>query len=908
MTDRRFIEESFPVKEVGASSAREKSIRHGHISTLHIWWARRPLAASRATAYAALTPVPKDAEEWQRKRDFIVELAKWENSNNQTLLERARQDILAANGGVPPRVLDPFAGGGSYPLEALRLGCDAYANDYNPVAVLLLKATLEYPRRFGRPVEVEATSAEGQLPLGATRTVSPLLESVRYWGNWVLEEARKELAEFYPPDADGSIPVGYIWARTIPCQNPACGAVIPLLRQYWLASTPSKRVALCPNFEGGTLAFRLVGDGYGDWPVGFQADNGTIAGAVATCPQCGGTVDERTTRSLFHAGRNAERLLVVVLHRPGRLGKTYRLATLADDRTWEAARAAAASARERSIARDGADPVPDEAIPTTELRRVSVPLYGLHHWGALFNGRQQAVLVTFMALVRRAHDELMATGVEDDYACAVTAYLSLALDRLADYNSNLTRWHTHGEFVANTFTRQALGMIWDYFEVNPLSGATGDWRSAIGWVVEALQHCIVTSADSCSPATVTQSSATKLPYPNDHFDAVLTDPPYYDNVPYSHLADFFYVCLKRTMGSYLPELFSTPLSPKTHELVQDRQHSLSPSTKTREYFESMLTTAFREIYRVLRPDGVAAVVYAHQSTAGWESLINSLLDCGLIVVSAWPLNTEMENRMRAVQTASLASSIYIVTRKLARQPPAFYNDVREELRQHLDQRLQRLWDEGISGADFFIAAIGSGIEVFGRYEQVLDYEGNVARADRLLADVRTMATDYAVRQILHDGFGGQISNLTRFYVLWRWEYKEALVPFDEARKLAQSCGIDLAREWGRASFIRKEKEFVRVLGPQSRSLESLEDKHELVDVLHRVLLLWEQGQRAALVNVLAGSGFGQSEAFYRVAQAISETLPNDSREKKLLDGFLTGRERVREEAGRLADRPRLTDL
>ena len=284
MTDRRFIEESFPVKEVSAISAKEKNIRHGHICTLHIWWARRPLASSRATAYAALTPATDDIAEWQRRRDFIVELSKWENSLNPHLLERARQDILEASGGKPPRVLDPFAGGGAIPLGALRLGCETYASDYNPVAVLILKATLEYPQKYGTRINTDATDERGfskrirenpsdpresvsYLPglEKETRTVNPLLEAVKKWGGWVLEEARKELARFYPPDPDGSIPVGYIWARTIPCQNPACGAEIPLMRQFWLANKPKKKVALCPavgqTLRVSSVTFRIVGNG-----------------------------------------------------------------------------------------------------------------------------------------------------------------------------------------------------------------------------------------------------------------------------------------------------------------------------------------------------------------------------------------------------------------------------------------------------------------------------------------------------------------------------------------------------------------------------------------------------------------------------------------------------------------------
>ena len=255
----------------------------------------------------------------------------------------------------------------------------------------------------------------------------------------------------------------------------------------------------------------------------------------------------------------------------------------------------------------------------------------------------------------------------------------------------------------------------------------------------------------------------------------------------------------------------------------------------------------------------------------------------------------MKARLRAQESAALASSIYIVARKMAREPTGFYNEVKAEMTAHLNAKLHRLWEEGLGGADFFIAAIGSAIEVFGKYEKVMDFEGEIIRADRLLDDVREIATDYAVRQILHNGFAGEISDLTRFYVLWRWEYGEARVDFDEARKLAQSCGVDLAQEWNGKGFIVKEKAFIRVFGPQSRKMDDLDDGVELIDVLHHVLLLWEKSQRDDMIRVLAQSGYGDSEAFYRVAQAISETLPIESREKKLLDGFLAGRERIRGE-------------
>ena len=999
--DRRFIEESFPVKEVGEASAREKNIRHGHISTLHIWWARRPLAASRATAYAALTPYPETEDERENKKRFIIDLCQWENSNNPALLERARKAILEAHaarlseetgktvtvediqaGRAPrPRVLDPFAGGGSYPLEALRLGCEAYANDYNPVAVLIEKATLEYPQKFGRPFEgmpawayppghssapetpVEQPAPEDESsgcqstpdetgspdetgdfsPIRGTssstaidrrahkhptakkanqpalfdqsadsQSFNPLLNAVRYWGNWVLEEARKELAEFYPPDPDGSIPIGYIWARTIPCQNPACQENIPLMRQYWLAKNDKKKVAIYLTVQNKKIQLRIVGDqtalsnddGYMPWPDGFEPDKGTVSRAVATCPVCATTIDDKTTRRLFKEGKSNQRMLAVIIAKPRVSGKLYRLSQDSDIIRYNNAINALKEKRELFSKNWGLDPIPDEAIPPKESHRSvgsQLPLYGFKMWGDLFNTRQLLSLITLAEKVRTAYSVMSQQSDNSNFYKAITTYLALILDRVADSNSAQCWWQNSWEKEAITFARQALQMTWDYFESNPLGKKGYRWEGFVESTINFFEE--LTPLSDSNPSVVTQSSATQLPYPDLYFDAVLTDPPYYDNVPYSYLSDFYYVWLKRTLYHIYPELFSTPLTPKASEIVVYAETSTGESGKN--FFERNLKNAFQEIYRVLKQGGGAVIVYAHKSTEGWETVINALLDSGLVISSAWPLHTELSSRINANQTAALASSIYISARKITRQPTGFYNDVRAELQQHLDVKLHRLWEEGIGGADFFIAAIGSAIEVFGKYEQVMDYEGNIVRANRLLEEVRTIATDYAVRQILHDGFAAEISALTRLYVLWRWNYGEALVPFDEARKLGQSCGIDISQEWSKTGFVRKEKEFVRLLGPQGRKLDDLDDPRDLIDVLHKSLLLWEKGQRAEMVKALSEKGHGKSEAFYRVAQAISETLPNESKEKKLLDGFLAGRERVQEEVEKSAQQGRL---
>ena len=920
--DKRFIEESFPVKEVSFESAREKNIRHGHISTLHIWWARRPLASSRATSYAALIPAvsPGDKKEFNKKRDFIIDFSKWKNSLDQSMIKRAREDILKANNGKPPKVLDPFGGGGAIPLEALRLGCETYSNDYNPVAVLIQKCTLEYPQKYGKPFKIKNNPStlfpelkkQETLDFDSKTVPNRLLYDVEKWSNWVLKEVKKEISRFYPLDPDGSIPVGYIWARTIPCQNPSCGAEIFLMRQFWLAKKKNKKVALFPYVEGKKVHFKIVGDGYETIPKGFNPAQGTVAKAVAICPVCGGVIDAKTTRKLFQEGKAKQKMVAVILRYPKKQGKTYRISKEEDLEIFKEAKIYLKEKREKLMLEWGIDPVPTEAIHTPDGKEYTpggllynftpVVLYNMTKWGNLFNVRQKSALITFTEKVRLAYKKMIVEGYDEEYAKALVSYLALGVDMTAAFTNTLARWENTSEAIKQLYSRQALPMLWDYVEVNPFSNSSGSYEAGWGYYFKVMEHCSQTYS---IPATVTQSSAISQPYHDNYFDAVFTDPPYYDNVPYADLSDFFYVWLKRTIGDLYPGLFSTPTTPKSKEIIaelpllrgmkKEDAVLLIKEIKTKENFEKMLKKSFQEIYRVLKPNGIATIVYAHKSTEGWETLINSLIDSGLVVTASWPINTEMQARLRAQESAALASSIYIITRKIKRESTGFYNNIKEELKTYLYEKLERLWSEGISGADFFISAIGSAIEIFGKYVKIIDYEGNIIRASQMLSDVRRITTDYAVHQILHNGFAGEISNLTRFYVLYRWSYGEAKLHFDEANKLSRSANVALEKEWNRPGFIKKEKEFIRVLGPQDRKFEDFRSSSELVDVLHAVLLLWEKGRRNEMITLLNESGYGKSDAFYRVAQTISETLPNESKEKKLLDGFLSGKMRLQEE-------------
>ena len=373
-------------------------------------------------------------------------------------------------------------------------------------------------------------------------------------------------------------------------------------------------------------------------------------------------------------------------------------------------------------------------------------------------------------------------------------------------------------------------------------------------------------------------------------------------MPYSHLSDFFYVWLKRSIGDLYPNLFSTPLTPKSKEIVA-YSNIEGGFEAGKKFFEDMLKKSFQEIYRVLKPNGIATIVYAHKTTSGWETLINSLLDSGLVVTASWPIDTEMKARLRANNSAALASSIYLVVRKMDREETGWLNDVKDEIRKYIFEKLKKLWVEGVSGADYYIAAIGSAIEIFGKYKKIMDYEGNIIRADKLLDYVREIVTDYAVQQILHSDISAELSPLTQFYILWRWTYGEASVPFDDARKLAQSSGINLENEWNKG-FIKKTKGVISILGPQDRNIEDLKSSGELIDVLHYTLILWKLGEKDNMKKLLSVTGYGKKESFYKVAQAISETLPNESNEKKLLDGFLSGKDKIIKEIKQMKGRER----
>jgi len=880
MEDKRLIEVDFPLKEVSEESVREKNIRHGHISTLHIWWARRPLAASRSTIFAALTPEPRDKDELKKKLNFIAELSKWENSLNQTILDEARKLILQANGGKPPKVLDCFAGGGAIPLEALRLGCETYALEYNPVALLILKAVLEYPQKYGGK---QIESKEGLTP---TYT-NPLVEDVKKWGNWIFQEAGKEIGRFYPSDRDGSIPVGYIWARTVRCQNPSCGVEIPLMRQFWLAKKENKMVALklIPHKKTKTIEFKVVQGK----EIDFDPSQGTTSRATVLCPVCGGGIDSDTVRKEAKEGRMGGRLIAVVLRKLDREGKTYRIARDEDIEVFKRAERYL-EGKARNWKWD-LSPIPDEPTPSGEgpgaERAFSIRKYGLDRWGDLFNARQKLALITFVEKIKEVYSKMVAEN-ELEYTNVLMTYLGLNFDTFATYLSSLARYRGDTQSIERSFDRQAVQMVWDYGEVNPFGGSRGDWNNILDWMLKPVEHCTKASNNS---GTSLLGTATGLPFPNIFFDAVFTDPPYYDNVPYSDLSDFFYVWLKRTIGELHPDLFATPLTPKSQEIVMHALRHGNNIDEAKKFFEDMITQSFREIYRILKPEGIATVVFAYKSTDAWETIISSLLNSGLVLTASWPIHTEMKARLRAMESATLASSVYMVCRKRVKEEVGYFNEVKEAIEKRIREKLEQFWEQGISGADFFVSAIGPAVEVFGRYSRVERLSGEEVSVKELLEYIRKVVSEFALGRILKRPDLGGVDATTRFYLLWRWTFNNARVHFDEARKITQSVGgIELTEMWDSSGLVRKEKEYVRLLGPKDRVLSRKEKPSTMIDTLHQAVVLWEKGDRKKLQELLEEAGYLRSEVFWQVAQAISDVLPEGDKEKQLIQGFLYGKD------------------
>jgi adenine-specific DNA methylase len=825
---KRLIEVDLPIKRISAHARREKSIRHGHISTLHIWWARRPLAACRAVVCASLWPDPGDPlcpprftaaarrlmlfwakegsgdsspDSFPRLNrinnapatlddpcelrttllDFIADFANWDNSTNERYIAVARALTVAAHYALEgldtfklpkrlsvealgqamrdaprPMLVDPFAGGGAIPLEALRCGADAFASDLNPVAVLLNKVVLEYIPKYGQR----------------------LADEVRKWGQWIKVEAEKELAEFYPKDPDGATPIAYLWARTIQCEGPGCGAEVPLIRSVWLAKKANRSVALqlVPQPTAKRVDFKIIVKQHGGWVN--QGDlkeritkpefAGTVKRGSATCPCCGYTTPVARVREQLKArrgGANDARLMCVVTVCPAKQGRCYRLPCKTDSVPLEGS-----TAKLQQITSAHRGPIgllPDEKLDLRGIRHTWGMIYGQETWRDHFSARQLLALVTFTRLIQ----EVARSGHGDlGLHRAVASCLALNLGKLADLANSLCPWEPVAECPRHLFSRQAVPFTWDSGEGVPIGESSGSWHV----MAERFADILATIGSNWAESTPQQASATAHPLPDDSAQAYFTDPPYYDAVPYAYLSDFFYVWLRRSLAAVHPGLFKEEVVPKDEEIVVDRMHELSNSTHDIAFYERELTKAFAEGRRVLRPDGVGTIVFASKSTASWEAILKAVVDAGWVITGSWPIDTEMETRVAAQGQARLASSVHLVCRPRedesgkATDSVGDWRDVLAELPVRIADWLPRLASEGVVGADAIFACLGPALEIFSRYSSVEKASGEKVELRVYLEQVWAEVARQALNMIFEGADASGFEEDARLTAMWLW--------------------------------------------------------------------------------------------------------------------------------------------
>jgi adenine-specific DNA methylase len=722
---------------------------------------------------------------------------------------------------------------------------------------------------------------------------NPLAADVKYWGHWVLEKSRQEISQFYPPDPDGSIPIAYLWARIVMCPNPQCGAKIPLYRQLWLSKRGNERLALRPVLDTSMRAcdFEVIAGN----EIDFDPSQGTMSQGRVSCPFCYTTADSRYLQEECRSGRMSQQLMAVITTYPTGRGRGYRAGNASDIKVFEKAVRAMESVQNTF----GKNILPQEEISKQQPRVMFVTLYGLSKWCDIFNARQSLALSTFVRQVCQAI-QLIQKYHEDDYRKAIGSIIGTNLGRAPDHWSTLCTWNPSGPKIQHVFTRQALPMVWDYAEANPFGGSVGDWSSSINWNA---QNAVEAAAKSSArPAHCKQSSATTLSFSDGAIDAVVTDPPYYDAVPYAALSDFFYVWLKRVLNGLHEDVFRTPLTPKGQELIEERPHTSLKIRKDKAFYETGMAKAFAEIDRVLTKTGVCAVMFAHKTTTAWETLIRGLLMSGLVVTGSWPLHTEMKTRIRAMESAALASSVTLICRKRVENASSgLWDDVRQELKTVAQERLDFFWNHGIRGADFFISAIGPALSVFGKYERVTKLSGEEVTVGQFLDEVRSLVTNYALTKILHTTHTVAIDPESRFYVVWQWSYGDAKVPADESFKLSQALGMHTEEMWDRTGVLEKSGENVQAVPIVKRMrVKNLGEPTpdgapaSLIDVLHRMCAFREKGDTQGMAQFLGQSGHANNPTLWLVAQAISEILPDGDKEKQLMQGLLNQREGLEE--------------
>lgn len=804
MAIKKLIEVALPLDKINAESAREKSIRHGHPSTLHLWWARRPLAAARAVIWSSLVDDPsshpelfptEEAQNAERKRLFKIleDLVVWENSNNEDVLKAARNEILRSTNGNPPALLDPFAGGGAIPLEAQRLGLEVHAHDLNPVAVMINKAMIEIPPKFDNMPPVNPDDRVSR----ATDTwngAQGLAADVKYYGEWMKEEAYKRIGHLYPkakvPKEQGggeATVIAWIWARTVKCPNPACGCEMPLANSFDISKKKGKEAWVYPVFDykRKTIAYEIRN--------GKNTENITpkmARGAKFKCIMCGESTTDDYIKSAALSGKMGARLLCVVAE--GNRGRIY----LSPDKL-----------QELSAQIEKPSNYPDASLPY-DPRNIWCVNYGLDTYGKLFTNRQLVALTTFSDLISEVQSlveqSAIKSGMTNDhiplsdggtgalaYGQALGVFLSFVISKLADRGSSICGWDASREGLRNTFGRQAIPMAWDYAEGNPFSNSSGCFDNMLEWVVKCT---------ALLPAFINGEARQFDAQSDCHLRNVMvsTDPPYYDNIAYADLSDYFYIWMRRSLKNIYPDLFHTMLVPKAEELIATPyRHDGSPS-KAKEFFEEGMVTACSQINNYARDDIPVTIYYAYKqsdsnqveegtASSGWETMLSAIIKAGFSITGTWPIRTEMANRQIASGTNALASSIVLVCRKRNENVPQITRrNLINILRKELRPALQKLQESNIAPVDLAQSAIGPGMAVYSRYRKVLEADGSPMSVRSALQVINEEIDLYFNEQV------GEMDAMSRFCIDLYTQSAFNDIKFGDADILARAKGTSVA--------------------------------------------------------------------------------------------------------------------
>lgn len=871
--DRRLIEDYLPLDVLNAISSKEKLHPRRYVELVHYWPARRPISACRAAIYAALAPAPRTDSERDDAASFVAKLAAY-RPDSDTVAE-ARKRITDLHGGQTPKVLDMFAGGGAIPLEAARLGCESHAVDYNPVAHLIELCTLVYPQTFG-------PSLSGDF---------------KRWSAVILDRMSDEIADLYPPiempqteevarqdllfgNADRASgapadPVAYIWARTVPCRRPGCPAPVPLVRQSWLRRKGGAIAAIPRIEDGDRLCWRIV-SGSSAKAVSQQTEQ--TGSGQAVCVACNTPAPADYVKEMAVAGQMRESLAAIVAALPPKKpkGKKRHKVYLAPDVAIAAApddvnRRLSTLERELGFTR------PEESLQGK--LRDQLPAYGMESYRHLFTPRQLLVLFALIKHIRRAHGEMVAGGMTEDRARALATFFAMAFGRLVIIFNKFSRWEPKDQITRGAVgDRQALKMIYDFSEISPLAVTTG----SLPFALDREAFCIRELARIRQPCVVARGNAEKLFHDDETFDAVVTDPPYYSSIYYADLSAFFYVWLKRIVGDLYPEHFALPAPPKRREAVaQPSQHG-GDAEKAKEHYERLMRNSLAEGRRILKPGAPLVCVYAHRTTEGWATLIRALVGAGMTVTEAWPVQTESRGRVNALGAAALSDSIFFVARRRERGGIGRYeSEVEPQLRQIARERVKTLWNggKGIGGADLLMAAVGAGLRAYTQFARVDYANGEPVSAEQYLRDVEGVVLDEMLDEIfgMRGAAVAAVDSITRFYILWRFTYRESAIEAGDAYVFCYPQGVEIDGPAGLTGnapkLVEKSGSTFRVRNYTERGddetlgLAANGKAAPLVDVLHRLLHLLDE--RPGAVREYLEAARPNGEQLRLVTQALS---------------------------------------